>query len=147
MNTKNVFTALLIIAPAILIGVSVYTFIYAKGYSYMFDNPEECVNCHVMRDNFKSWQVSEHRFATCNDCHVPHNLATKYLVKGENGMRHSFVFTFGNPHNIRLKSIGQSVVQNNCIRCHGTTVSTIFHDYEKGDRRCYDCHRGVGHRF
>jgi len=26
-----------------------YTFVYARGYSYMTDNAEACMNCHVMQ--------------------------------------------------------------------------------------------------
>ena len=36
----------------IAVGVGAYTFVYARGYSYMTDNAEACVNCHVMQDQF-----------------------------------------------------------------------------------------------
>ena len=42
----------LAIALGMAIGVGVYTFVYARGYSYMTDNAEACVNCHVMQDQF-----------------------------------------------------------------------------------------------
>jgi hypothetical protein len=46
-------TAILVPALAgILIGLGGYTFIYAKGYSYLTNEPAACANCHVMRDHF-----------------------------------------------------------------------------------------------
>ena len=45
----------LAIALGMAIGVGAYTFVYARGYSYMTDNAEACVNCHVMQDQFSGW--------------------------------------------------------------------------------------------
>ena len=49
-------------------------------------------------------RASHHAVATCNDCHTPHNLVGKYVVKARNGFWHSFYFTTGtlsrsDPHN------------------------------------------------
>jgi cytochrome c nitrite reductase small subunit len=144
MRARHVFAALLIIVPGVLVGVSGYTFVYAKGYSYLLNDPKACMNCHVMRDNYQAWQVSPHRFATCNDCHVPHNFVGKYAAKAEHGMRHSYVFTFGDPQVIRIKPSGRAIVESNCVRCHAMTVSSIVHGGEN-NHRCFDCHRGMGH--
>jgi cytochrome c nitrite reductase small subunit len=38
------------VAFGVALGVGAYTFVYARGYSYMTDNAEACVNCHVMQD-------------------------------------------------------------------------------------------------
>ncbi len=141
------FRALLFIIPGILIGVSGFTVYYARGYSYLLDDPEACVNCHIMRDNYNAWQVSTHRSVGCNDCHVPHSPVTKYLVKAENGFRHSYVFTFENTQVVRLAPIGEKVVEANCIRCHESSVSAIFFGSADGGLRCFECHRGVGHAF
>lgn len=32
------------------VGVGAYTFVYARGYSYLTDNAEACVNCHIMQE-------------------------------------------------------------------------------------------------
>jgi cytochrome c nitrite reductase small subunit len=41
------------VLAAVLIGAAVgldgYTFLYAKGYSYLTDNPRACANCHRTR--------------------------------------------------------------------------------------------------
>lgn len=146
MKTESLLTIIPVALLGMLLGLSAYTFYYARGYSYLSNNPDACVNCHVMRDKFDAWQVSPHRFALCNDCHVPHNFAGKYATKMEHGMRHSYVFTFGNPQVIRLKKSGESIVEENCVRCHATAVSGIFHG-GNGSRRCFDCHKGMGHAF
>ncbi len=33
-------------ALGVALGVGSYTFVYAKGWSYMTNNPAACVNCH-----------------------------------------------------------------------------------------------------
>ena len=43
----------------VLLGV--YTFAYARGWSYLTDNPAACANCHVMREQFDGWLKSSHR--------------------------------------------------------------------------------------
>ena len=93
-------TIVVSLSAAILLGVAVglggYTFIYAKGYSYLTNNPAACANCHVMQQQYDAWMKSSHHSAaTCNDCHTPHNIIGKYAVKANNGFWHSFYFTSG----------------------------------------------------
>ena len=62
-----------IVAAAALVGVAgglgLYTFVYAKGYSYITNDPAACANCHVMNDQYDGWLKSSHRaIAVCNDC-------------------------------------------------------------------------------
>jgi cytochrome c nitrite reductase small subunit len=92
------FAPTAIVAAAALVGVAgglgLYTFVYAKGYSYITNDPAACANCHVMNDQYDGWLKSSHRaVAVCNDCHVPHDLVGKYKTKGENGFWHSYYFT------------------------------------------------------
>ncbi|MBI5059340.1 cytochrome c nitrite reductase small subunit [candidate division KSB1 bacterium] len=146
--TKHPYIAALLMAlPGIVIGISGYTFYYAKGYSYLVDDPKACMNCHVMRDNFRSWEIGPHRFVSCNGCHVPHDVVGKYTTKVEHGVRHSYVFTFGDPQVIRIKESGREIVNNNCVSCHATMVSSIFHTTGPGGRMCFDCHQGTGHDY
>jgi len=49
------------IALGLAVGEGAYTFVYAQGYSYMTDNAEACVNCHVMRDQYSAWLKSSDR--------------------------------------------------------------------------------------
>ena len=70
----------------ILAGVGTFTFGYGKGASYLSNNPQTCVNCHVMQDHLDSWQhSSHHHVAVCNDCHLPHDPIGKWVTKADNG--------------------------------------------------------------
>lgn len=73
-------------AVGVAAGVGGYTFIYARGASYLTNDPAACANCYVMRDQFDGWaKSSHHAVAVCNDCHTPHDLVGKYMTKGLNG--------------------------------------------------------------
>jgi cytochrome c nitrite reductase small subunit len=88
---------ILSVALGLAVGVGTYTFVYARGYSYMTDNAEACVNCHIMQDQFSGWVKSSHRaVAVCNDCHTPPGFVAKYATKARNGFWHSYYFT--TPH-------------------------------------------------
>lgn len=133
----------------VLIGLSTYTFFYAKGYSYLSNQPETCTNCHIMREHFDGWQkATHHTVALCNDCHVPVTPLKRYYAKAEHGFRHSYAFTFQNFHEpIQMKTSSEEIVLHNCIRCHSDMVSNLHpslnHHQEKLD--CLLCHRSVGH--
>ena len=131
----------------VFIAVSSYTFIYAKGASYLSDDPRACVNCHIMRDEFNGWVKSSHKaVATCNSCHVPHDIVGKYLTKAENGFWHSYYFTFDNFHEpIQMRPRSHEIVQENCLGCHGQFVSQIANHEGPEQVNCIQCHRGVGH--
>jgi cytochrome c nitrite reductase small subunit len=59
----------------VLLGLGAYTFRYAEGLSYFSTDPRACVNCHIMRDAYDSWQkASHHAAATCVECHLPTGL-------------------------------------------------------------------------
>ena len=89
-------------------GIGGYTFVYAKGHSYLTNDPAACANCHMMSQYYAAWQRGPHRSAaTCNDCHTPHALSAKYLTKASNGFRHSFYFTSGRyPDNPQITARG-----------------------------------------
>lgn len=138
------------------IGVGLYTFFYAKGYSYLSNDPNACANCHVMKEQFDGWQkASHHTVATCNDCHTPHDsLVGKYYVKASNGFWHSFYFTTGQyPYPIRITPPNHDVVENACRDCHGRITDAIEHGVLPASAgasntkalSCVHCHRHVGH--
>jgi cytochrome c nitrite reductase small subunit len=145
------------IAVGTLGGAGGYTFLAAKGLSYMSDDPAVCVNCHIMREEFDGWQHgSHHAVATCNDCHLPRPFAGKLLVKGLNGWHHSVAFTtqdFAEP--IRIKPSNASVLEKNCLHCHALAVGDITAHGTLGVPTdptqgadlygCVRCHQGVGH--
>lgn len=141
------------LALCALIGVSVgtgsYTVRYAEGFSYLSSDPKACVNCHIMREQYDGWQkASHHAVATCNDCHVPHGLIPKYLVKAENGFWHSKGFTlqdFAEP--IRIRPVSSRILNHNCVACHQDLVGGILAHGTAGDdvKGCVHCHASVGH--
>src|SRR5262245_57070402 len=71
-------------------GAGLFTFNYGEGLSYFSTDPRACANCHIMNDQYASWQNGPHHAsAKCIDCHLPHSFVPKYLAKAENGYHHS----------------------------------------------------------
>lgn len=140
---------------AVFAGFFIYALYVSNAVSYLSDDPKTCVNCHVMRSEFATWQHSSHReIATCNDCHVPHNnVVNKYFFKAQDGLRHSTIFTLRTePQVIKMHAAGQRVVQKNCQTCHQRLNSQVglntvtLEDKMHGDGKlCWDCHREVPH--
>jgi cytochrome c nitrite reductase small subunit len=145
-------TALLAVAIALALGLTVglgsYTFVYAKGASYLSNDPKACANCHIMQDHLNGWIKSSHRsVATCNDCHTPSGFIPKYFTKAEHGFFHSLAFTTGDFHDpIQIKSRSLRVTENACRKCH----QNVVHDMEAVKTygtpiSCVRCHADVGH--
>lgn len=132
----------------ICIGAGIYTFIYAKGYSYLTDDPSACANCHSMDEHYSAWIKSSHRMvAVCNDCHTPAGFFPKYTVKASNGFWHSFYFTTGNyPDPIRITEGNHDVAEAACRKCHAEMVEALEGPHgEIGEQSCIRCHAYVGH--
>src|SRR5688572_19586022 len=135
------------IAIGVLLGVGGYTFVYARGYSYMTDDPEACVNCHIMQDQFSGWVKSSHRtVAVCNDCHTPPGLVPKYMTKASNGFWHSFYFTTGRfPDPIQITPRNHAITETACRKCHAEITAAIdpAHANSAGRLSCTTCHNDV----
>jgi len=132
-----------------LLGAGLFIVVYAEGLSYLSNDPESCVNCHIMREQFAGWQTGPHKnAATCNDCHVPHKLLSKYIGKALNGWHHSSAFTLQDyPDPIRIKAGNAEVLEQNCRTCHRELVADITGHYgsDREGPPCVQCHRSVGH--
>ncbi len=138
-----------------MVGMFLLIFHISNAASYLSDEPETCINCHIMRPEYISWQHNSHgRVATCNDCHVPHeNFIRKYYFKATDGMRHATMFTLKlEPQVIKIGEPGKTVVQENCLRCHIDLVNPVSisaingNNYKHGEGKlCWDCHRDVPH--
>ncbi len=130
-------------------GLGAYTFLYARGWSYLTDDPRACANCHVMNEQFDGWRKASHRsVAVCNDCHVPAPLAGKYATKAWNGFWHSYYFTtqtFREP--IAASSRSRRIAEANCRRCHASVVRAMGTPSHAGAAQvsCIRCHGSVGH--
>ena len=141
-----------VVAMAVLgaaMGLAIYTFAYAKGWSYMTNDPKACANCHVMNEQYDGWLKGSHRaVAVCNDCHVPHNFIGKYYVKAKNGFWHSFYFTTQTfPEPIRATAASRKITEAACRRCHAPVVQAMGTPAHAGSRdiSCIRCHGSVGH--
>lgn len=136
-------------------GLGIYVLRLSNAAAYLSDDPQACINCHVMTPHYLTWTHSSHReIATCNDCHVPqNNIANKYFFKAKDGLYHSSVFTLRKePEVIRALGPSSRLIQSNCVRCHEDQVTdaklTAFvsaHHENRTDRLCWDCHREVPH--
>ncbi len=136
------------LALAALLGVAAgiggYAIVYAKGGSYMTDDPTACANCHVMQSHYDSWRKGPHHAAAvCNDCHTPFAPVAKYAVKALNGWHHSKAFTTGvYPDAIRMRETSRAVVEGQCRHCHADFVAGME---AGGEVSCIRCHDSVGH--
>jgi cytochrome c nitrite reductase small subunit len=141
------------VALAILLGISLglggYTFYYAQGLSYFSTDPAACANCHIMRDEYESWnRSSHHAVAGCVDCHLPHEFVPKYMAKASNGWHHSKGFTLQDFHEpIMIKSPNAAILQESCLKCHGDLVHEIVAGSTTANDAvsCVHCHNNVGH--
>ena len=115
------------IAVGAALGLGAFTFVYAKGASYLSTDPAVCANCHIMGEHFAAWQRSSHRAAAgCADCHMPHDLVGKYLAKASNGFWHSLAFTTGAfPDPLQIKPHNRVIAENACRECHADIVAAI----------------------
>ncbi len=144
-----------VILLGIMVGLGIHTLNMSNAVSYLSDDPQTCVNCHVMYPEYATWEKGSHgRVTTCNDCHVPQdNIIRKYMFKASDGLRHASMFTFRmEPQVIRIKNAGRDVVQENCIRCHANYLHPVSlraigakSINDDTDRLCWDCHRETPH--
>lgn len=148
MNLQTIKLIVIGVAIGLVSAVAGYTFVYAKGYSYMSNDPAVCTNCHVMQEQFDGWVKSSHRaVATCNDCHTPHNFVGKYTTKASNGFWHSFYFTTQTFHEpIQITPRNRAVTEEACRYCHQEIVDAIEGTHAQAkDFSCLRCHNSVGH--
>jgi cytochrome c nitrite reductase small subunit len=139
----------LAVAIGLLAGIGGFTFLYAQGLSYMSSDPKACVNCHIMRPQYDSWEKSSHHaVATCADCHLPHQFVGKWMAKAENGFNHSKAFTFQDFHEpIMITPKNARILQSSCLHCHADVVHAQIAagPSTRGEPECVHCHATVGH--
>lgn len=94
---------------------------------------------------YQTWGESVHKQFTCGDCHLPQDsFAHKLYIKSENGIRHVYHETLRDyPENIKVTPTAKAIANQNCLRCHATTVENTF--MAAGGQSCIKCHRGVVH--
>lgn len=148
MRRPPIVLMVLAVTVGLAAGIGAYTFVYARGASYLTNDPTACANCHIMREQYDGWITSSHRsVATCNDCHTPPSLVPKYATKALNGFWHSFAFTTGRFHEpIRINARNRAVTESACRGCHAAIVHAMDAVPATGSAlSCIHCHRAVGH--
>lgn len=141
----RVLPALAVAAIGTSLGVAAVGFEYAEGLSYLSTDPRACVNCHIMQPQYDGWQkAAHHAVATCAECHLPVDFPWKYVAKARNGWNHSKAFTLQDfPEPIRITGANASILQDNCVRCHGALVAEL--EADSNPPHCVNCHADVGH--
>ena len=142
---------LVVAVLSVVIGLGGFTFYHAKGFSYLSDAPSTCVNCHIMRPQFESWNHSSHRnWATCNDCHLPKAFVNKWFTKAYSGLNHAVKFTTGDfTEPIVISGRNKRIALENCVDCHRAVLDTILINAKPHlpkDLDCTACHGNVGHQ-
>lgn len=127
-------------------GVGGYTFVFARGGSYLTDDAAACANCHVMESYYSAWLKSSHgKVAVCNDCHTPAGFVPKYATKASNGFWHSFAFTTGRfPDPMQIKPHNLAIAEQACHKCHQGMVEALG-AFGQEPVECIRCHANVGH--
>ncbi len=142
-------TKLPIIIALVAAVIAFGTFAYVTDTPAMLGSePETCATCHVMDAVYENWFHGAHQpWATCSDCHLPHdNAIAYYFEKGRTGMHDAYVFSTGTaPQVIRATDETKEIIQDNCVRCHESTVESVMMGAQEFDRKCWDCHRSVAH--
>ena len=146
MSLRSIQLIAVGVALGVAAGIGGYTFIYAKGYSYLTNNPAACANCHIMQEQYDGWLKSSHRsVAGCNDCHTPHDFFGKYYTKASNGFWHSYYFTTNTFHEpIQINKRNKEITEQACRGCHQQVVEAIEGPHQ-GQISCVRCHLHVGH--
>ncbi|MBM4288971.1 MAG: cytochrome c nitrite reductase small subunit [Deltaproteobacteria bacterium] len=107
--------------------------------------PEFCGSCHVLEPQYEAWfHAGAHRRIACVDCHLPNDTFPRHLLwKTVDGVHDVIRFNTGQVSEaIKLSDRGAGVVQENCLRCHATTMFRV-----NEDRNCWSCHRRLSHRL
>lgn len=148
-HASSVWLFLFVGIIGIVAGLGSFTFYKAEGHSYLFDDPQACINCHVMQEQYDAWQHSSHRFvAGCNDCHTPKGFVPKWASKALNGFNHAYAFTTGNFHEpIMATEFNRRMALGRCVDCHDAAANHMqVHPSELDAVGCIRCHGNVGHR-
>ena len=156
------------------LGLGGFTFVYAKGASYLSTDPAVCANCHIMSEHFDAWQRSSHRAAAgCADCHMPHDWSASTRQGLERLLALPRLHYRRASRSLQIKPHNRAITEGACRECHADIVAAIdplgagtaigirsgvggtpatsrpqIHDgtIDAGDREsCIRCHTYVGH--
>ena len=117
------------------------------GILHASGTKEFCGQCHSMKHEAATFEVSSHRNQDCVECHLPHDNTAHYLFeKGRTGMvdmYHEIMRDY--PNRIKLDADARKMVAENCVRCHGATMSYVETAPEGTQDDCLKCHSSIAH--
>lgn len=116
-------------------------FLHASGTSTF------CGQCHSMKHEAATFAVSSHRNLDCVECHLPHDNTAHYMIeKGRTGMVDMYHEAMRDyPNRIKLDADARKMVAENCVRCHGATMSYVETAPEGSQDNCLKCHSRIAH--
>lgn len=127
--------------PAMVVG-ALLTVTFGVGMTTT-DSAAFCGSCHAMAEAALTHKSSVHAQLSCNDCHAPHNMVARIPFKAKEGARDVWATVSGSiPDLIHPGGETKAITQANCLRCHGSTTSSVI---MKSKQYCTDCHRHVPH--
>ena len=108
---------------------------------------EFCGQCHSMKHEAETFAISSHRDQDCVECHLPHDNTAHYLFeKGRTGMVDMYHEAMRDyPNKIKLGTNARKMVAENCVRCHGATMSYVETAPEGSQEDCLKCHSRIAH--
>lgn len=117
----------------------------AMNYTYA-DSPAFCGSCHSMTETHESWAISNHKQIACTECHLPHwSFAGKMVAKAQTGMNDTYHEVLRDyPAHIKISAQGKSYVNDNCMRCHQSTMEKVHINIAE-EQDCLKCHSSVAH--
>ena len=108
---------------------------------------EFCGQCHSMKHEAATFEMSIHKNQDCVECHLPHDNTAHYLFeKGRTGMVDIFHEAMRDyPQRIKLDADARKMVAENCVRCHGAAMSYVETAPEGTQDDCLKCHSRIAH--
>ena len=108
---------------------------------------EFCGQCHSMKHEAATFEMSIHKNQDCVECHLPHDNTAHYLFeKGRTGMVDMFHEAMRDyPNRIKLDADARKMVSENCLRCHEAAMSYVETAPSGTPEDCLKCHSKVAH--
>jgi nitrate/TMAO reductase-like tetraheme cytochrome c subunit len=150
-NQKAIVTLLLLVT--IIGGVVAFRY-----YKHTREDPEFCLSCHMMKEAFKSWEMSKHRDFPCQVCHTmsileQNRMLIAFVVKGTKStkQRHGRISPWSTCKGCHLADVEQGSVtlsksyghakhvfmqKIDCIKCHTGSL----HNFLPDEQACSGCH-------
>lgn len=127
--------------------VGLLTIGVGMGFLHASGTKTFCGQCHSMKHEAATFAVSSHRELDCVECHLPHDNTAHYLFeKGRTGMvdmYHEIMRDY--PERIKLDADARQMVNENCMRCHGATMSFVDNVPNGPQENCLKCHSRIAH--